>query len=116
MLAITSSCTKRYSRIYGKQVIWMNQCLVSIKLKEPHKILNYRLRRLQLKCLLYELVIKYLPGREIYIADLLSWNYLKRVDKGDKVVADVVYAIYNVQIDFKNDKRISKKNWKWYGF
>jgi len=44
--------------------------------KDIHKIPNNRLKRLRLKLLIYEIVLQYLPGRYMYIADLLSRNFI----------------------------------------
>ncbi|XP_050533909.1 uncharacterized protein K02A2.6-like [Daktulosphaira vitifoliae] len=106
MLAISFACTKFHSLIYGRKVTVFtdHQPLVSIMLKELNKIPNNRIRRLRMKCMLYDIKVKYLPGREMYVADLLSRNYIKRDVTGETIVNDVVHAISEIQINFSNDK------------
>lgn len=46
--------------------------------KDVHKIPNNRLRKLRVKLLTYDVVVKYIPGKKMYAADLLSRNYIIR--------------------------------------
>jgi len=40
----------------------------------------------------------------MYIADLLSRNYIQRVENTEENLNDVVHAINEVEIQFKNDR------------
>lgn len=106
MLAIYFACTKFHSLIYGRKVNVFTeyQPLVTIMLKELNKIPNNRLKRLRLKCLLYDIDVHYLPGKLMYVADLLSRNYIKKSNIGEEIILVVVHDINELYIDFKNIK------------
>jgi len=106
MIAIVFACTKFHYLIYGQDRIKVNtdhQPLVSVMKKEIHKIPNNRLWKLRLKLLLYNIDVRYLPGKYMYVTDYLSRNYVKREDKGYEL-SDVVHTLDEVEIQFKNDK------------
>lgn len=72
--------------------------------KEISKIPNNRLKRMRLKLLIYNTDVKYCPGKYMYIADLLSRNYIQRVEITEENLNDVVHTINEVEIQFKNDR------------
>jgi hypothetical protein len=74
MLGITFAVKKFHQFIYGRKNVSVytdHKPLITIVKKEVHKNTN-RLQRLQLKLLKYDLDVKYLPGKEMLIADILS--------------------------------------------
>jgi len=73
--------------------------------KEIHKIPNNRLRRLRVKLLIYNVNVEYLPGKRMYIADFLSRNYIKRSEKSEESLNDVVHTMEIVEIKFENNKK-----------
>jgi len=74
--------------------------LVSIMKKDLHKIPNNRLKRLRLKCLFYDIELEYLPGKYMYIADLLSRNFIKRNDREKVNMSGVIHTISEIQLNF----------------
>lgn len=67
-------------------------------------IKNNRLKGLKLKLLIYDLNVEYLPGKYIYIADLLSRNYIDtRVNDGP-LMKDVIHTITTPTMRFRNEK------------
>ena len=74
MLAITAACKKLHNNlIHGHKIVIQtdHQPLVSIFKKELSKITNLRLRRMRIKLLMYNLEVKFIPGKKMHIADLL---------------------------------------------
>jgi hypothetical protein len=106
MLAISFACTKFHSLIYGQKIkIYTDyQPLVSIMKKDIHKIPNNRLKRLRLKLLIYEIELQYLPGRYMYVADLLSRNFIKRNNTGEESLTDVIHTVCDIELAYKNSK------------
>ncbi|KAF0710957.1 Uncharacterized protein FWK35_00037749, partial [Aphis craccivora] len=107
MLGIVFACKKFHKLIYGQRLVEIftdHQPLISIMKKEINKIPNNRLKRMRLKLLIYNTDVKYCPGKYMYIADLLSRNYIQRVENTEENLNDVVHAINEVEVQFKNDR------------
>lgn len=106
LLAITFACEKLHNYIYGHKNITVysdHQPLISIINKNIDKIHNNRLKRLRVKILLYTFELKYLPGKYMFIADLLSKNNItEKVE--DKTLKDVVHTAEITQIKFSQEK------------
>lgn len=66
--------------------------------------------RLRLKLLIYEIDLQYLPGRHMYVADLLSRNFIKRQESGEDAMTDVIHTICEVQVNFANSKLLEFVN------
>lgn len=107
MLAIVFACTKFHYLIYGQKQVYIftdHQPLVSVIKKEINKIPNNRLRRLRVKLLICNIRFEYLPGKYMYVADFLSRNYIKREEKSDETMQDIVHTLNELEIKFENDK------------
>lgn len=53
---------------------------------------------MKLKLLMYDLNVEYLPGKYIYIADLLSRNFINVRVNDDPFMKDVVYTVTTIVI------------------
>jgi len=107
MLGMVFACKKFHKLIYGQDVIKIStdhQPLITVMKKEINKIPNNRLRRMRLKLLIYNTDVKYCPGKYMYIADLLSRNYIQRTELTDESLNDVVHMINEFDVQFKNNR------------
>lgn len=93
LLSICFAFKKFHNFVYGRKVLVKtdHRPLVSICNKEFYKISN-RIQRLKLKLLKYNFDIEYLPGKYMYIADLLSRNYIK-INDNKPMTATVVHCL-----------------------
>lgn len=108
MLAIVFACNKFHYLIFGQSSVKIysdHQPLVSVMKKDIHKIPNYRLRRLRVKLLTYNVVVEYLPGKIMYVADFLSRNYIQRNEKSEESLGDVVHTLEIFELKYKNNKK-----------
>lgn len=78
--------------------------LVSIKNKQLSQIQNNRNKRLTLKLIPYTFNLKYLPGKYMYIADLLSRNILSKITKEDSEINDIVHTVKEYKIRVTEEK------------
>ena len=94
-LAISFSLQKFHHFIYGRKILVKSdhKPLVSINKKDICKI-SSRLQRLKLKMLKYNYKIEYLPGKYMYIADLLSRSFLKHPVKDDVEMKEVIHSVH----------------------
>uniref|UniRef100_A0A2S2NXG9 RNA-directed DNA polymerase n=1 Tax=Schizaphis graminum TaxID=13262 RepID=A0A2S2NXG9_SCHGA len=107
MLSIVFACKKFHKLIYGQSIVEIftdHQPLISVMKKEINKIPNNRLKRMRLKLMIYNTDVKYCPGKYMYIADLLSRNFIQRVEMTEENLSDVVHTINEVEVKFKNNK------------
>lgn len=76
--SILFAANKLHYYIYGREieVLTDHKPLVSIMSKNICNVLSNRLQRIKIKLLKYQLNLKYLPGKFLYIADLLSRSFL----------------------------------------
>lgn len=86
MAAILFACNKFHKYIYGRHVIVHSdhKPIVSIMLKDFEKIKNNRLKRIKTKLAVYDIEVKYLPGKEMFIADYLSGDYIDNCKVNDE--------------------------------
>lgn len=79
-LAVVFACTKFHYYIYGRQVLVKtdHKPLVAIMEKEICSIPSPRLQRMKLRLSKYTINLKYVPGKYLYIADLLSRYFDKK--------------------------------------
>ncbi|GBO11595.1 Retrovirus-related Pol polyprotein from transposon 17.6 [Araneus ventricosus] len=84
-ISIVFAVTKFHYFIYGRQVevLTDHKPLVSIMSKSVGNVLSPRLQRMKIKLLKYQLSLTYLPGKYMYIADLLSREYIVKPLKDD---------------------------------
>lgn len=73
MAALVFVMEKLHEFVYGRHVTVFvdHKPLVNIVLKDIHKVTN-RLQRFRLKLLRYDVEVKYLPGKDNVVADLMS--------------------------------------------
>jgi len=108
LLAVTFSCQKLYNYIYGNNNIIIytdHQPLVSIIKKGLDKIQNNRIKRLRMKLFFYTFDLVYLPGKFMYIADLLSRNFIKdKSVKDDESMKDKIHTVKVGDFRFSEEK------------
>lgn len=73
LLALVSTCEKFHYYVYGIQFVAEtdHKPLIGI-IKKPIESLSPRLQRLMMRLLRYQVTLKYVPGKEMYVADALS--------------------------------------------
>lgn len=105
LLSVSFSFKKFHNYLYGHKNITVftdHSPLVTIIKKPLSNIPNNRLRRLRLKLMPYSFELKYLPGKKMVIADLLSRNIKIESAHGDETLTEFVHVV-GMQLDFKND-------------
>lgn len=94
MLGIVYATKKFHNFIYGRQIRVITYHKPLISLIQISAIASSRLQRMQIKLLKYNIKLQYLPGKHMYVADLLSRSYLKdEVDHDDKWISETVYSV-----------------------
>lgn len=80
-LSIIFACRKFNYFIYGRPITVLtdHKPLVAIMNKDINKIPSNRLQKMRIKLLDYSITLKYLPGKYMHIADLLSRNFSDEV-------------------------------------
>ena len=106
-LAMAEAVKKFHYYIYSRKVTLLtdHKPLVSIMKKNIADIVSPRLQRIKLRLTKYELDVKYIPGKNLFVADLLSRNFLKDNVQDDSAMLDVVHSITSV-INISNDKKL----------
>lgn len=103
-LAVVYACNKFHYYIYGRQVAVKtdHKPLVSIMKKELNSIPSPRLQRMKLRLSKYSINLQYVPGKFLYIADLLSRYF----DKNNKVsdIDDIDELVHS--LNCSNNKKI----------
>jgi hypothetical protein len=95
MLSIVEATKKYHHFIYGRQTVEVqtdHKPIVSIMNKTIASINNSRLQRMRVKLLKYNLNVKYVPGKQMYIADLLSRSYINE-SCDDPELNEVVHTL-----------------------
>ncbi|CAI6353509.1 unnamed protein product [Macrosiphum euphorbiae] len=94
MLSIVYACRKFHNYVYGHvtQVMTDHSPLVSIFGKNFDKVISVRLQKMKMKLIIYDLHVEYLPGKLMFIADLLSRNYLDE-EENEQEIEGVIHAI-----------------------
>ena len=78
MLAICFSCVKFHQYVYGKStIVHTNHRPLESILKKPIAKASPRLQRMILQLQRYDLDVKYVPGKYLYVADTLSRAYIQ---------------------------------------
>lgn len=97
LLSICFCLNKFHNFIYGRKIKIKtdHRPLVSICHKDFYKV-SGRLQRLRLKLLEYDFDIEYLPGKFMYIADLLSRSFIKTKIEDDQ---ETSIKVHSVEID-----------------
>ncbi|XP_026689282.1 uncharacterized protein K02A2.6-like [Diaphorina citri] len=105
LLAICFAFKKFHNFLYGHANITVytdHNPLISIIQKPLNAIPNNRLRRLRLKLAPYCFTIKYLPGKDMHVADLLSRNVQDCTVEDDETLVEMVHVV-GTQLEFKDD-------------
>ena len=77
LLAIVFACNKFNQYVYGKVVdVQSDHKPLEVILKKPLCKASPRLQRMMMNLQKYQLDVKYVPGKEMYVADTLSRAYL----------------------------------------
>lgn len=105
LLAIVFACYKFHFFIYGRNVTVRtdHKPLISIMKKDFDKIPSARLQRMKLRLIKYKLNLFHIPGKDLYIADLLSRYFNKDNDEGDTEGLDLDEVVHSLNIS--NEKR-----------
>lgn len=96
MVGLSFGAEKFKPFIYGMENVLFqtdHQPLVSIFKKPVHQITNNRLKKLRLKMMIFNPVVEYLPGKEMYLADLLSRNCIQDDVEDDPEMLEVVHEV-----------------------
>lgn len=96
MLSIVEATRKYHDFLYGRPEILVqtdHKPIVSIMTKHVASINNARLQRMRLKLLKYNLNVTYVPGKNMYIADLLSRSFLNDKVFDDPELSEVVHSL-----------------------
>ncbi|XP_053696549.1 uncharacterized protein K02A2.6-like [Sabethes cyaneus] len=99
MLAIVYSFKKFHNYVYGRNFAVENdhKPLVSIMEKSLCDIPSSRLQKLRIKLLPYCFTLSYLPGKHMYIADVLS-RFSRKVLMPDEVEEDLTGYVHTINI------------------
>lgn len=97
-MAIIFACEKFNYFIYGKQVTVLtdHKPLIGIMDKELHKIPSACLQRMKLRLFKYQLKLKYVPGKYLYIAHYLSRYFEKTEQSGE--IPDLNELVHSLNI------------------
>lgn len=98
MLALCYAASKFDHYVYGMPSVIFHadhQPLVSLFRKPIHKITNNRLKKMRLRMLRYQPKVVYLPGKYMYIADILSRQSLDDPVSDDPEMIEVVHEVTN---------------------
>lgn len=85
-LAVVFACRKFHYYVYGRMVTIRtdHKPLIEIMKKQLCKIPSSRLQRMKLSLLKYNLKLIYVPGKYLYVADLLS-RFFNKDDKSTEI-------------------------------
>lgn len=95
-LSVVYACSKFRHFIYGRKIVaWTDhKPLVSIMNKNVSEIPSNRLQKMRIKFFECDIELKYLPGKNMHIADLLSRNYIKSSeDTSEFDILDIVHSV-----------------------
>ena len=105
-LAITYAVEKFKNYIYGRKVKVStdHKPLIGLMKKKVSDIISPRLQQMRLKLIRYDLELQYIPGKYMYVADLLSRDFIKDKVDDDPEMAEVIHsvkAIINITDEMK---------------
>ncbi|XP_060083464.1 uncharacterized protein K02A2.6-like [Ylistrum balloti] len=112
MLAIVFGTSKFHQYIYGKKVsVQTDHKPLEIIVRKPLYLAPTRLQKMLLKIQPYDLDIKYVPGKELHVADALSRAHLPEV--GDTTKLEDDYEVLSVSaVSDEKFNKISKETEK----
>lgn len=120
LLSLIFACRKFHYYIYGRPIIAYTDHapLLAIMKKEIAQIPSNRLQKMKLKLFNYDIELRYLPGKKMYVADLLSRNYLpekysSEIDTDGRVHCINRYnselnKLYDIKKETENDIVLNK--------
>lgn len=95
LLSVVWATRKFHYYIYGQKCIILNdhKPLESLLKKNIHDIPSPRLQRLKLKLLKYDIEFKYLKGKLMFIADLLSRSFMVNNEQDDSYMYEIIHCV-----------------------
>lgn len=102
MLSISYAFQKFHYFVYGHKNIEVHtdhSPLLSIVSKGIPQITNNRLRRLRLKLLNYQFSLKFVPGKHLHVADLLSRDCEPTPVVEDDSMMDIIHVLGAIKIN-----------------
>lgn len=95
LLSVVWATKKFHYYIYGRKVTILNdhKPLEILLNRHIHEVPSPRLQRLKLNLLKYDLDFKYLKGKLMFIADLLSRNYLECNSTDESYMFEVIHCV-----------------------
>lgn len=95
LLSVVWATKKFHYYIYGNKCTVLNdhKPLESLLKKHIHEVPSTRLQRLKLKLLKYDIEFKYLKGKLMYIADLLSRAFIEGEETDDAYMHEVIHCV-----------------------
>lgn len=107
MLAIVFACTKFHLFIYGRNTIIRtdHQPLLGIMKKELGAIPSTRLQRMKIRLMKYSIDLKHVPGKEMYISDLLSRYHETKC--GPTEIEDMNEMVHTLNVSEKYQAKIT---------
>lgn len=89
MYAILFGCSKFHKYLYGREVnVQTDHKALEILFKKSLNQVPARIQRMMLRVQAYDLNVKYVPGRFLYIADMLSRDPLPNKDNNEIINLD----------------------------
>lgn len=95
LLSVVWASKKFHYYIYGRKCTVLNdhKPLETLLKKSIHEIPSTRLQRLKLKLLKYDIEFKYLKGKLMHVADLLSRSFLHENETDDTYMYEVIHCV-----------------------
>lgn len=98
MLGIVHAVQKFHFYIYGRSVRVLTDCkpLVGLMSKNVVNVASPRLQRMKVKLMKYDLKVEYLQGKLMFVADLLSRDYLNEIGpsgESDSFSNEIVHCV-----------------------
>ena len=111
LLAIVFGCERLRQYIYGKEIIVLtdHKPLLSI-FNKPLQECPKRTQRLLLRLQCFNLTLKFVPGKELYIPDMLSRAHVGKESESEKVLCgEADYAVNAVVTNVKCSEEMMSK-------
>jgi hypothetical protein len=95
LLSVCFATHKYHYYIYGQQCTVLNdhKPLESLLKKHIHEVPSPRLQRMKLRLLRYDIDYKYLKGKYMYIADLLSRAYINGNNIDEPYINEMIHCV-----------------------
>lgn len=96
ILAILFSCKRFHNYIWSSSITVQTDHLplISILNKNLCKVVSNRCTKMRLAVLQYDLNVTYIPGSQMYIADLLSRNHSDNAEQEEMINQNYIHNIY----------------------